>query len=471
MGWSDFVGRAFTRDTFATYLASLKWTTWKPKGCVVHNTAAPTLAQWAESGPNHLARIRNLKNYYQNEKHWHGAPHFFISRDWINVFDGLTEPGVHSPSFNPTHFGIEMVGNFDREAFNSGDGLKVRDNTVFVLAQLCRRHNFNPDKDIKFHKEDPRTTHDCPGKFVHKGVLIQRVKAEIARQEGKPVVEVPDKVDGEASPPPTWKPPDHDAFKDDVVNPVVPVTSGQRRRMAKAIIDFEARRDSQGRLAVYRLPAGDMGGTYEVAGINDGYHKTQVDKLVTLIHAGKHKEAEESVITYLVAYTNVAAGWTKNAGVEFFLRDSVFHRGPTGAAHILQRAVGVRDTGVVDAATLAAMAALSTPVLLQKLRAAREQYERDAMHRNESSKFWRGLVNRWNNSLKQATVFSEEKVGGGVRAAVGTGVAVSGGAGAIAVGNQIKNDGLGIGSVVLISTLMIATAIGVYFLVKWLRGP
>ena len=43
----------------------------------------------------------------------------------------------------------------------------------------------------------------------------------------------------------------------------------QRLQIAASILEFEARRDKQGRLKVYRLPAGDGGGTFEVAGIND----------------------------------------------------------------------------------------------------------------------------------------------------------------------------------------------------------
>jgi hypothetical protein len=107
MGWSDFVGKPFTREEFADYVDKLTWTpkVWNPekpqmpKGIVLHNTAAPTLAQWVESGPKHEARIRNLRDYYENTQKWHGGPHLFISRDWINIFDGLLEHGTHSPSF------------------------------------------------------------------------------------------------------------------------------------------------------------------------------------------------------------------------------------------------------------------------------------------------------------------------------------------------------------------------------------
>ncbi len=37
-------------------------------------------------------------------------------------------------------------------------------------------------------------------------------------------------------------------------------------------VEWEGRKDKQGNLAVYKLPSGDMGGNFEVAGINDRYH-------------------------------------------------------------------------------------------------------------------------------------------------------------------------------------------------------
>ena len=157
------------------------------------------------------------------------------------------------------------------------------------------------------------------------------------------------------------------------------------------------------------MPAGDGGGRYEVAGINDRYHKAEVDHVVALIKAGKHDEAEAYVAEFIAKYTDVVIGWSSDAGVEFYLRDCAFNRGPKGAARILQRAVGVPDDGEVGPQTRSAIADISPEQLLLRLRAAREQYERDVVHRDESSKFWRGLVNRWDNALATARKFSAEK--------------------------------------------------------------
>src|SRR5262249_60092785 len=69
-------------------------------------------------------------------------------------------------------------------------------------------------------------------------------------------------------------------------------SSSQGVEMEKFIVVFEARRDAQGRLMVYTLPPGDGGGRYEVAGINERYHKAECDELVELIRSGRHAEAE-----------------------------------------------------------------------------------------------------------------------------------------------------------------------------------
>jgi hypothetical protein len=178
--WADFNPKALTREQFTSRLAELKWASWKPVGIVLHNTAAPTLAGWVESGPAHAARIRNLQHYYEMEMGWHAGPHWFVSRSHINEFSNPLKSGIHSRCFNKTHFGIEMVGDYAREPFNSGDGALVRDNAVFVMAALCRKLGWQP-ADLKFHKECKLDNHDCPGKFVSKADMIARVQAAMGQ--------------------------------------------------------------------------------------------------------------------------------------------------------------------------------------------------------------------------------------------------------------------------------------------------
>jgi len=183
-----------------------------------------------------------------------------------------------------------------------------------------------------------------------------------------------------------------------------------RLAMARVILDLEARRDAEGRIAVYRLPAGDGGGRYEVAGINERYHKAVCDELVALIGADRHAEAELRAAGHIADYTDKAATWTHNPGVELFLRDCMFNRGPGGAAWILQKAVGVETDSDVGPITLAAaQAAEASPrQLVDRLRQSREAYER--LRRNEASRFWPGLVNRWNKAHAKALEFMSAPV-------------------------------------------------------------
>jgi lysozyme family protein len=222
-----------------------------------------------------------------------------------------------------------------------------------------------------------------------------------------------------------------------VVEPVtakVVPTADRRTRMGRVILGYEARRDKAGHLAVYKLPANDGGGTYEVGGINDRYHPVQAAHLRDLIATEKFDEAEASAAEYLKQYTDAAAGWSTNAGVEFFLRDCVFNRGPTGAAKILQMALGVGVDGTVGTETRDALAKIEPGALLEKLRAAREAYEDEVAGPRPNLR--KGLINRWNNALADAKKFAAETPTSSQKTAddLLKGAVVAGSSGGIATG-------------------------------------
>lgn len=172
--------------------------------------------------------------------------------------------------------------------------------------------------------------------------------------------------------------------------------------MMTFIANAEARRDKLGRMRVYKLPAADGGGSYEVAGINDRYHPVQAAAIKALIEEGRHSEAEDYIRKYLLHYTDIVKTWTQEPSVEAFLRDCAFNRGPKGALRILQIALQVPDDGKWGPKTKTALtAALKAPgVLLQKLRSARETYEiRIAPPVGARAKFWNGLASRWDKAL------------------------------------------------------------------------
>lgn len=185
----------------------------------------------------------------------------------------------------------------------------------------------------------------------------------------------------------------------------VPGLSDNDAKIAKVIMDFEARYDKNGNIVAYKIPSGDGGGEWEVAGICDRYHPQETKKLVAMIQAGKHEEVKEEVSRYLIDYTKGVKGWfaseeeyDKHPELAVLLRDAAFNRGAGGAAKILQRALGVAVDGKVGPQTRSELLEKSTnpTKLIASLRAAREWYERSVVGRDESSKFWAGLSSRWN---------------------------------------------------------------------------
>ncbi len=172
-------------------------------------------------------------------------------------------------------------------------------------------------------------------------------------------------------------------------------------KIGQFIVDCEARRDAQKRLAIYKLPKGDGGGTFEIAGINDRYHPQVAEHLQELINNGKHAVAENLAVEYICGYTDVVSSWSRWVCVEAFLRDCAFNRGLGGAAKIFQMALKVKADGHVGDKTRAAENALDDRrAFLKDLRKAREAYEiQIAPPIGARKKFWNGLVNRWDKAL------------------------------------------------------------------------
>ena len=181
-GWVQIVNRHFTPEEFDAYCKTLQWTSWRPSFVVLHNTEDPSLKQC----PNGLEEknIKGLVSYYRDTLKWHAGPHLFVDDRQIWAFTPLTVPGVHSPSWNEVAWGVEMLGNYEVEAFDSGRGAKVRQNAIATLATLHAVLGIDVH-DLKLHKEDKNTTHKkCPGKHVHKAEVIQAVDELIKSRHG-----------------------------------------------------------------------------------------------------------------------------------------------------------------------------------------------------------------------------------------------------------------------------------------------
>ena len=184
MTWKPIIGKSFTPNEFDQYCHTLHWVTWRPSFIVLHNTGAPNLAQRPDGLT--LQHIKNLEIYYRDNQKWSAGPHLFIDDKQIWAFTPLTESGVHSPSWNKVALGFEMLGDYEKDSFNSGRGLAVRKNAVSAIASVFSALGLMPDATtLRLHKEDPGTTHVCPGKNVIKSEVINEVKQLILLSHGQ----------------------------------------------------------------------------------------------------------------------------------------------------------------------------------------------------------------------------------------------------------------------------------------------
>lgn len=199
--WKPIVGRFVDLAGFQAHVDALKFDGWTPAFVVVHNTSAPTLANYAEwrAHPDKHGNWtpeqwgRNLASYYQGQG-WSAGPHAFVCPDGILLFTPFTTPGVHSPSWNPRTWGVETVGEFESEQFDNG----VADNLIGALAILHARVGLDPadykfgTRGLHFHKEDPETTHkNCPGRNMNKAALVLAVSERMKAASPGDHIDVP----------------------------------------------------------------------------------------------------------------------------------------------------------------------------------------------------------------------------------------------------------------------------------------
>lgn len=175
MAWhGGFSGLGFTRAEFRKWLAAQAKPTY-PKFLVVHNTAAPYIVPSVPAS----TRIKNLGNYYQNDVKWSSGPNLIVIKDKVYGGTPLQFPGTNSPGFNGKSIGVECEGDYRQGKHDpaKGDGKIAWDTMAWVFAELCEWFSWPVDGDhIKLHREDPKTTHACPGNLVGKDWFLAKVR-------------------------------------------------------------------------------------------------------------------------------------------------------------------------------------------------------------------------------------------------------------------------------------------------------
>ncbi len=165
-------------------------------------------------------------------------------------------------------------------------------------------------------------------------------------------------------------------------------------------VEWEGRKDKQGNLAVYKLPSGDMGGNYEVAGINDRYHPEAFKAISSLPAQERAKAAAE----YIQGYTAPLVERLPQA-LQPFAQDLAFNRGLGGATKYIQQGLNtlgqkVAVDGGFGLKTLAAINQVEPRALMRAASQAQLEDEYRMAERNPArKKFIQGLESRIRNRL------------------------------------------------------------------------
>jgi hypothetical protein len=165
-------------------------------------------------------------------------------------------------------------------------------------------------------------------------------------------------------------------------------------------VEWEGRKDKQGNLAIYKLPFGDQGGSYEVAGINDKYHPEAFKAISALPAQDRAAAAAE----YIKAYTAPFVSQMPET-MRPFAQDLAFNRGMGGATKYIQQGLNtlgqnVPIDGGLGPKTLQAIGMVQPQALMRAASDAQLQDEyRKAEVDPNRRKFIPGLEARIRNRL------------------------------------------------------------------------
>ncbi len=168
----ELVGTVWDVVAFREYVNSLDLSRWS--GVTMHHTASPDLSQRPRGFT--IQHMRNLVSYYRNNLGWSAGPHLFIDDDQIFGLSSLESRGVHAKSFNRSHLGIEVLGNYDREDPHSGRGAACWAMAAAAVRILLSRMHKDVEA-INFHRDEPRTSKSCPGSKVDLSHFRSKVAA------------------------------------------------------------------------------------------------------------------------------------------------------------------------------------------------------------------------------------------------------------------------------------------------------
>lgn len=180
MAWmGGYDGTVFDRESCARYIDAipadkLRWI----KFLTLHNSGLPNMVMARKTSEGQ--RMKNAAVGYK-QRGWPGGPQFWVFESGKIAQGTPLEAGpgaIHSPSWNKTSVGVEMVADFDgTDDPNVGGGAVIFDTTAWLFAHLLGKLGLPANEvTVRLHKQDPRTTHDCPGKLVKKDAFLEKVR-------------------------------------------------------------------------------------------------------------------------------------------------------------------------------------------------------------------------------------------------------------------------------------------------------
>lgn len=196
-----------------------------------------------------------------------------------------------------------------------------------------------------------------------------------------------------------------------------------RNRMAAKILNMEDYKiTGPESLRVTRLPSGDGGGTWEIAGICDGIEPEVFNRIKSLLDKGLREEAWEDCLSYVLENTATIASYFPNYGFgyEFMVRDLAFNMGNAGAIKVIQGMANREGTDEIavdgkwgiktQTALLALTSTLPEDYVVNALdKAARARYQSIVDANPVKEKFLKGWLNRCDDRLAFANTLVSSK--------------------------------------------------------------
>jgi len=169
-----------TAEQFRAHLAkhSPEVASWA-KGAVIHHTWKPEVSQWRGQ-----STYNGILNYYKAKvPQWTSAPHLFIvtgSPDPLN--DGIWQmtplnlKGTHAGAWNSSHWGIEVVGNYDSQTWSDSTKTLVYDAVIALF--MWKSITVNRQSVVGHRETGSKKT--CPGKSIN----MNTVRHELQQRQG-----------------------------------------------------------------------------------------------------------------------------------------------------------------------------------------------------------------------------------------------------------------------------------------------